>query len=309
MPRLPSARDWRELTRMKLEHLARRFRIDKPQRFRIADHDPADCCGLAIDKSDAKALLEDGLKQLSTLQEKLYASDRWSVLVVLQAMDAAGKDSVIKHVMTGLNPQGVEVQAFKQPSEEELNHNFLWRANRHLPECGRIGIFNRSHYEEVLVVRVHPELLQTQHLPAAVLDGAIWQQRYDDIRNFESHLARNGTRVVKFFLNVSRDEQRKRFLDRIDEPGKRWKFSMSDVRERKLWPHYMEAYEAAIRATSRPEAPWYVVPADNKWFTRLVVAAVLVDVLDGLKLDFPKLPSQALAELRKARKALQRRGG
>ena len=294
---------------MKLEHIAKRFRIDKPRKFRIADHDPAEVCGLSIDKADAKAMLAEGIERLSALQEKLYAADRWSVLIVLQAMDAAGKDSAIKHVMTGLNPQGVEVHAFKQPSEEELDHDFLWRAVKRLPECGRIGIFNRSHYEEVLVVRVHPELLKAQHLPGQVIDRHIWKQRFDDIRHFEQHLARNGTLILKFFLNVSREEQRRRFLERIDDPAKHWKFSMSDVRERKLWPKYMDAYEEMIRETSRPEAPWYVVPADNKWFTRLVVAAALVEALDRLDLAFPKLAGKALKELEKAGKALQREKG
>ena len=294
---------------MKLEHIARRFRIDKPQRFRLADHDPADVCGLSLDKAEARRMLEEGIARLSTLQEKLYASDRWSALIVLQAMDAAGKDGVIKHVMTGLNPQGVEVHAFKQPSAEELDHDFLWRAARRLPERGRIGIFNRSHYEEVLVVRVHPELLAAQKLPDGIAGRDIWQQRFDDIRAFERHLARNGTVILKFFLNVSRAEQRKRFLDRIDEPGKRWKFSMSDVAERKLWPKYMAAFEDMVRETSRPEAPWYVVPADNKWFTRLVVAAALVRALNELKLAYPKVGGKMLKELQKAKKALTARGG
>ena len=290
---------------MKLEHLAKRFRIDRPNRFRLADHDPAECCGLSIDKSDAKAMLEDGIAQLSELQQRLYAHDRWSVLIVLQAMDAAGKDGVIKHVMTGLNPQGVEVHPFKQPSAEELDHDFLWRAGKRLPERGRIGIFNRSHYEEVLVVRVHPELLANQKLPDQLRGRDIWQRRFDDIRCFERHLARSGMLVLKFFLNVSRKEQRQRFLDRIDQPDKRWKFSMSDVAERKLWPKYMAAYEDMIRATSRPEAPWYVVPADNKWFTRLVAAAALVEALDQLKLDYPKVTGKALKDLHRAGKVLK----
>jgi PPK2 family polyphosphate:nucleotide phosphotransferase len=292
---------------MKLEHIAKRFRIDKPETFRLADHDPAECCGLTLDKSDAKSMLDDGLKRLSELQQRLYADDRWSALIVLQAMDAAGKDGVIKHVMTGLNPQGVEVHPFKQPSAEELDHDFLWRAGKRLPERGRIGIFNRSHYEEVLVVRVHPELLARQKLPPRLAGRDLWQRRFDDIRCFERHLARSGMLVLKFFLNVSRKEQRQRFLDRIEEPDKRWKFSMNDVTERKLWPKYMAAYEDMIRATSRPEAPWYVVPADNKWFTRLVVAAALVEALDRLKLDYPKVEGKVLAELKKALKA--ERGG
>jgi PPK2 family polyphosphate:nucleotide phosphotransferase len=290
---------------MKLENLAKRFRIDKPNKFRLAKHDPGDCCGLTIDKDEAATMLSEGIERLSDLQGRLYADDRWSVLIVLQAMDAAGKDSVIKHVMTGLNPQGVEVHAFKQPSEEELNHDFLWRAARRLPESGRIGIFNRSYYEEVLVVRVHPELLAAQHLPDEVTGKKLWQHRFDDIRHFEHHLARNGTRIIKFFLNVSREEQRQRFLDRIDEPAKNWKFSMADVSERERWDDYMAAFDEMIRETSRPEAPWYVVPADNKWFTRLVVAAAMVEALDSLDLQFPKVDGKMRKELRQAKKALE----
>lgn len=290
---------------MKLEHFARRFRIDRPERFRLADHDPADCCGLSIDKDEARAMLADGIARLEELQQKLYANDRWSVLIVLQGMDAGGKDSLIKHVMSGVNPQGVEVHAFKQPSAEELQHNFLWRIGTRAPARGRIGIFNRSHYEDVLVVRVHPELLARAKLPTGLDGKRIWQHRFDDIRGFERHLARNGTLILKFFLNVSRAEQRKRFLDRVELPDKRWKFSMNDVEERRLWPKYMAAYEEAIRETSRPEAPWYVLPADNKWFTRLVAAAALVEALDRLKLDYPKLTGAALKELERAGKALK----
>jgi len=290
---------------MKLEHIATRFRIDKPRKFRLADHDPAECCGLTVDKDEAKALLAEGIERLSELQERLYASNRWSVLIVLQSMDAAGKDSLIKHVMSGLNPQGVEVTSFKQPSAEELDHNFLWRISRRLPERGRIGIFNRSHYEEVLAVRVHPELLARQGLPRELDGKMIWKHRFDDIREFERHLVRNGTLILKFFLHMSRDEQRKQFLQRIDEPAKRWKFSLGDIAERKLWPKYMDAYEDVIRETSLEEAPWYVVPADNKWFTRMVVAAALVDALDGLKLEYPKVEGTALKELQQVRKALE----
>jgi PPK2 family polyphosphate:nucleotide phosphotransferase len=290
---------------MKLSKIAKRFRIDKPAKFRLSDHDPADCCGLSIDKDDAKAMLKEGVARLSDLQEKLYANNKWSVLVVFQAMDAAGKDSVIKHVMSGINPQGVQVHSFKQPSEEELDHDFLWRVGKALPERGRIGIFNRSHYEEVLTVRVHREYMDKQRLPDAVLGKKIWQHRFDDIRAFERHLARNGTLVLKFFLNVSLDEQRKRFLERIDEPGKRWKFSMSDVIERKLWPEYMAAYEEAICETSRDEAPWYVVPADNKWFTRLIVAGAMAQAMEGLDLAYPKVEGKALEELQAAKKALE----
>jgi PPK2 family polyphosphate:nucleotide phosphotransferase len=229
------------------------------------------------------------------------------VLIVLQGMDAAGKDSLIKHVMSGLNPQGVEVHPFKAPGPDELDHDFLWRVSQRLPSRGRIGIFNRSHYEEVLVVRVHRELLDKEQLPASLADRKLWQHRFDDIRAFEQHLARNGTAVLKFFLNVSREEQRKRFLQRLDQPDKRWKFSMGDVAERKLWPKYMAAYEEAIRETSRDHAPWYVVPADNKWFSRLVVAAAIVDALDGLNLDYPKVTGKALKDLAKARRALMRK--
>lgn len=293
---------------MNLDKLAKRFRVDKPKKFKLADYDPADCYGLSIDKDDAKAMLKDSIERLSTLQEKLYANNKWSVLVVFQAMDAAGKDGVIKHVMSGVNPQGVQVHSFKQPSEEELDHDFLWRIGKALPERGRIGIFNRSHYEEVLTVRVHQEYLAKQRLPDAVMGKKIWQHRFDDIRAFEQHLARNGTLVLKFFLNVSLQEQRKRFLDRIDEPGKRWKFSMGDVAERKLWPKYMDAYEELIRETSRDEAPWYVVPADNKWFTRLVVAGAIVEAMEKLDLAFPTVEGDALKRLLDAKKALEAEG-
>lgn len=290
---------------MKLEKIAKQFRIDRPAKFRLADFDPAECCGLSMDKAEAKTMLAEGVARLAELQEKLYAENKWSVLIVFQAMDAAGKDSVIKHVMSGINPQGVQVHSFKQPSEEELDHDFLWRIANALPERGRIGIFNRSHYEEVLTVRVHSEYLARQRLPQAVTGKKFWQQRFDDIRAFERHLARNGTLVLKFFLNVSLEEQRKRFLERIDEPGKRWKFSMGDVAERKLWPKYMAAYEELIRETSRDEAPWYVVPADNKWFTRLVVAGAMAKAMGGLDLAYPKVEGAALNELLAAKKALE----
>lgn len=294
---------------MKLEKIAKQFRIDRPAKFRLADYDPAECCGLSMDKAEAKTMLAEGVARLSELQEKLYANNKWSVLIVLQAMDAAGKDSLIKHVMSGLNPQGVQVSSFKQPSEEDLDHDFLWRIAKALPERGRIGIFNRSHYEEVLTVRVHSEYLARQRLPDAVAGKKIWQQRFDDIRTFERHLARNGTLVLKFFLNLSREEQRKRFLARIDEPGKRWKFSMGDVAERNLWPKYMAAYEELIRETSREEAPWYVVPADNKWFTRLVVAGAVAKAMEGLDLAYPKVEGAALKGLLAAKKALEKGNG
>lgn len=290
---------------MKLDAIATRFRIDKPDKFPLSKHDAAECCGLSIDKGDAKAMLADSVKRLRDLQEKLFASGRWSVLMVVQAMDAAGKDSLIEHVMSGVNPQGVDVHSFKQPSAEELQHDFLWRVARALPAQGRIGIFNRSHYEEVLTVRVHPELLAAQKLPKASSGKNIWKKRFKDIRGFEQHLARNGTLILKFFLNVSREEQRKRFLDRIEEPAKRWKFSIGDIAERKLWRQYMDAYEDAIRETSTPEAPWFVVPADNKWFTRLVVASAICDAMDKLEIDFPKIEGKGLQELKAVRDALK----
>jgi PPK2 family polyphosphate:nucleotide phosphotransferase len=290
---------------MKLEKMLERYRVDKPDKFRLADHDPADTCGMSIDKADAKSMLADGIVRLSEMQERLYAENRWSVLAVFQAMDAAGKDGAIKHVMSGINPQGCQVHSFKAPSEEELDHDFLWRVAKALPERGRIGIFNRSHYEETLVVRVHPEFLKRQRLPEKVANGDIWQQRFKSIRGFERHLARNGTRILKFFLNVSPEEQRRRFLDRLEEPAKRWKFSMGDVSERKLWDKYMHAYEETIRHTSRPEAPWYVVPADHKWFARIVIASAMVKALEDLDPQFPKVEGEALKELAKVRKALE----
>src|SRR3954469_428991 len=289
---------------MKLAKMIKRFRIDKPDKLRLADFDPADTCGLDIEKADAKAMLADGVERLAGLQEKLYAQNQWSVLAVFQAMDAAGKDSAIKHVMSGVNPQGCQVHAFKQPSQEELDHDFLWRIAKALPERGRIGIFNRSHYEEVLVARVRPEIIGRQHLPKAVLGKDIWDERYTSIRHFESHLARNGTLILKFFLHVSKEEQRKRFLARLDEPAKRWKFEMGDVAERKRWDKYMHAYEDAIRHTSREEARWYVIPADNKWFARLMIAEAMVEAMEGLKLEFPKVQGKALKELEHVRGAL-----
>jgi PPK2 family polyphosphate:nucleotide phosphotransferase len=289
---------------MKLTKIIKRFRIDRPAKFRLADYNPADTCGLDIEKAEAKAMLADGVERLAALQEKLYAQNRWAVLAVFQAMDAAGKDGAIKHVMSGVNPQGCQVHAFKAPSAEELDHDFLWRIGKALPERGRIGIFNRSHYEEVLVARVHAEILARQRLPRQVLTKDIWQERFKSIRNFESHLARNGTLVLKFFLHISKEEQRKRFLARLEEPGKRWKFEMADVAERKLWDKYMQAYEDTIRHTSRPEAPWYVVPADNKSFARLIIAEAMVEAMEGLNLAFPKVAGPALKELEKVRRAL-----
>jgi PPK2 family polyphosphate:nucleotide phosphotransferase len=279
-----------------------RYRIEKGEAFRLKEYDPGDTHDLQ--KDDAKDLLAKGVKRLSELQEKLYASDRWSLLAVFQAMDAAGKDSAIEHTMTGVNPQGCQVHAFKAPTAEELDHDFLWRIAKSLPERGRIGIFNRSHYEEVLVVRVHPEFLKTQRLPPKLVGKDIWQQRFEDITGFERHLARNGTAICKFFLHVSKQEQKKRFLERIEDPAKNWKFSMTDVAERGRWDEYMAAYEDMIKNTSAPQAPWYVLPADHKWFTRLCVVGALIATLEKLDLAFPVLEEAAKAQLGKAREML-----
>jgi len=290
---------------MNLSDIAKRFRIDKPDKFRLADYDPADDMGLSIDKGDGKVMLADGIKRLNNLQDLLYAEMRWAMLVVLQGVDTAGKDGIIEHVMSAINPQGCEVHAFKQPSAEDLDHNFLFRAARHLPPRGMIGIFNRSHYEEVIVVRVHPDLLDKQKLPPSLVTKDIWRQRFEDICGFERHLAHSGTLVLKFFLNLSHEEQRKRLLARLDDPEKRWKFSMGDIAERGLWPKYMEAYEDAIRSTSTAEAPWYVVPADKKWFARLVVASAMIDTIERLGLKTPKVEGAALEEMKKVQKALE----
>jgi PPK2 family polyphosphate:nucleotide phosphotransferase len=278
-----------------------RYRVRKGNEFRLADFDPDDTCGLGIDKNDAKDMLEAGVKRLAALQDRLWADDRWAILVILQGIDTSGKDGAIKHVMSGVNPQGCEVHSFKAPSEQEIDHDFLWRASIALPTRGRIGIFNRSYYEETIVVRVHPEFLQKQRLPQKLITDDIWNQRFDDINNFESYLTHNGILPIKFFLHMSKKEQLGRLLARIDDPEKRWKFAAHDVEERKLWDPYMQAYEETIRHTATKDAPWYVVPADHKWFTRLVVAATLVERLEGLDLKFPKLDDATLAELDKIR--------
>ena len=282
------------------------FRVTTGKRFRLKDFDPRDTRGLQVDKSEANELLKRGIEWLATEQALLYAQNRWALLLIFQAMDAAGKDSTIKHVMSGLNPQGVQVMSFKQPSQEELDHDFLWRHVKGLPERGRIGIFNRSYYEEVLVVRVHPDLLNAQRLPAPCLSKDIWNERLADIAHFEKYLARQGTVVLKFFLNVSRDKQKKRFLERLDKPQKNWKFSMSDVRERRYWSDYMRAYEEAIRATASERAPWFVMPADNRWFTRLVVAGAIVEAVEKLHLSYPRVSPQKMKELRAIRAVLAR---
>jgi PPK2 family polyphosphate:nucleotide phosphotransferase len=292
-----------------LARIAESYRVRSGKKFRVASCDPNDDGGLDISKKKANALLADGVAKLADLQTRLYAQDRWSLLVVFQAMDAAGKDSTIKHVMSGINPQGCQVVAFKAPSSLELDHDFLWRCARELPERGRIGIFNRSHYEEVLVVRVHPNILAGQHLPPGLVRKDIWKERYESINDFERHLARNGTRILKFFLNVSKEEQRKRFLERLEVPEKNWKFAMGDVSERGLWKDYMRAYEDAISATSTGWAPWYVVPADRKWFTRLVVAQVIVSALEDLGLEYPQVDAERKKELAEARTALEKEKG
>jgi PPK2 family polyphosphate:nucleotide phosphotransferase len=286
-------------------NLIRPYRVDKPDKFRLASFDPDDTGGIDRDKSDVKAMLAADIEKLSELQKRLYAQNRWSVLVVLQGMDTAGKDGIVTHVMGGVNPQGCEVHPFKAPTERELEHSFLRRATLVLPERGHIGIFNRSYYEEVLVVRVHPDILEHQKLPERLVTKSIWTERFEDIRAYEQHLARSGTLVLKIFLHISKGEQRKRLLDRLEQPEKRWKFSMGDIAERKLWDKYMVAYQDAIQATSRPNAPWHIVPADHKWFARLVVARAMVEALETLDLDYPKVGAADLKEMRKVREALQ----
>jgi PPK2 family polyphosphate:nucleotide phosphotransferase len=294
---------------MKLAKVLKACRVDKPARFRLSDCDPDEDFGLDIGKKETNAMLADGLTRLTELQQRLYAEHRWAVLIVLQGIDAAGKDGVVKHVMSGVNPQGCEVHAFKQPSAEELEHDFLWRATAQLPRRGHIGIFNRSYYEEVLVVRVHPELLAKEQLPAGYAGKGIWKHRFQAIRAFEHHLVRNGTAVLKFHLRISNEEQRRRFLARLDDPMKRWKFSMADVAERKRWDDYMEAYEDMIRATSTDYAPWYVVPANHKHVAWLIVAEAVIAALQGLKLEFPKVEGRALADLKQIERALRAEGG
>jgi PPK2 family polyphosphate:nucleotide phosphotransferase len=289
--------------KLKSARILKHYRVDAPDRFDLAS---VHCAHTGdLDKDAAATILADDVKRLSDLQERLYAENKWALLIVLQGMDAAGKDSVIAHVMSGVNPQGCEVHSFKAPSAEELDHDFMWRTTTRLPTRGRIGIFNRSYYEDVLVVRVHPELLEHEKVPPTLIGKNVWEERFQDVRAFERHLARSGTVVLKFFLHVSKEEQRRRFLGRLDEPAKRWKFSMDDVNERKRWDDYMAAYEGMIRATSRPGAPWYVVPADHKWFTRLVVAAAVIDALEGLNLSFPKVGAATLEEMRRVRAALR----
>jgi PPK2 family polyphosphate:nucleotide phosphotransferase len=286
------------------------YRVEHGKKFRLKDHDPADTAKLRS-LEHAQELLTKGVARMAELQNKLYAQDRWGLLLIFQGMDAAGKDGLIKQVMSGVNPQGCQVYSFKAPTAEELDHDYLWRTMKCLPERGRIGIFNRSYYEEVLIVRVHPVILANERIPGPLVTKSIWQERFQDICSFERYLSRNGLVIRKFFLNLSKKKQKKRFLDRLQQPEKNWKFSADDLHERERWDDYMDAYEEMIANTSTPHAPWFVIPADNKWFTRLAVAAAIVDTLDGLNLSYPKVDAQKRKELQAARKLLldNKRGG
>jgi PPK2 family polyphosphate:nucleotide phosphotransferase len=291
---------------MKIEKLLSRYRVDHGKHFRLKHHDPADTHGLGSElKPQAKELLADGVKKLADLQDILAAQDRWGLLLIFQAMDAAGKDGTIKHVMSGVNPQGVDVWSFKTPTTEELRHGYLWRTTKCMPGRGQIGIFNRSYYEEVLVVRVHPEILQNENLPQTLVTKDIWRERFEDINSFERYVTRNGIAVVKFFLHLSKKEQKKRFLERLDTPDKNWKFSAADIKEREFWGDYQRAYEEMIQQTASAHAPWYVVPADNKWFTWLVVAQAVVDALKNMDLKYPKVSREEKTALAKARQQLE----
>lgn len=287
---------------MKPAKLAKAYRIEHGKHFHLKDYDPADTADWK--EEQAAEALQKGIAQMAELQDKLYAQDQWSLLLVIQAMDAAGKDGLIKHVMSGVNPEGCQVYSFKKPSETELQHDFLWRTTCSLPERGHIGIFNRSYYEEVLVVRVHPEILDAQKLPPALVGKKLWNERFEDIRCFERHMLRSGTVIRKFFLHLSKKEQKKRFLARLDQPEKNWKFSAADIHERGCWDDYQDAYEDMIRNTSTKECPWHVIPADNKWFTRLAVSAVIVDTLESLNLAYPKVDAAKRKELEAAKKVL-----
>jgi len=288
----------------KKEKLAHKYRVDDGKGFKLKDFESGDTDGWDSKEHAAKEL-QAGVDRTAELQDMLYAQDKWSLLLIFQAMDAAGKDGAIKHVMSGVNPQGCEVYSFKAPSEAELQHDFLWRTTRDLPERGHIGIFNRSYYEEVLIVRVHPEVLKNQKTPPALVTKDIWEERFEDIRCFERHMARSGTVIRKFFLHVSKKEQKKRFLSRLDQPEKNWKFSAGDIHERNYWGEYQDAYEDMIRNTATKHAPWYVVPADNKWFTRLAISCVVVDALESLKLSYPKVEDAKKRELEEGRKILE----
>ena len=302
---MKSKSDMRDLVE-RAKHFSRPYRVNDGQKFRLKDIDPGDHGDLSSDDKDAaRDELRRGVEAIGELQDRLYAQDRWAVLLVFQAIDAAGKDSVIKHVMSGINPQGCQVYSFKSPSSEDLDHDYLWRCMKALPERGRIGIFNRSYYEEVVVVRVHPELLARQKVPETLLKSKdLWKDRYRDIRHFESYLAHNGTLVRKFFLHVSKKEQGERFQERLERPEKNWKFSAADLEEREHWRDYQKYYEEMIQRTATPDAPWYVVPADNKWFTRIVVAAAIVDALASLDLEYPRVSKAQRKEIDAAKRAL-----
>ena len=287
----------------KISKLIEPYCVDHGKNFRLKEFDPADTQGLDL-KDEAEAFLKQGIDRLNDLQQKLYAQDRWAVLLILQAMDAAGKDGAIRHVMSGINPAACQVFSFKTPSQEDLSHDYLWRTSKSLPQRGRIGIFNRSYYEEVLVVRVHPHVLDNERLPKSLVTKKIWKERFADIRSFETYLDHNGIVVRKFFLNLSKDEQKRRFLSRLDEPDKNWKFSIDDVRERERWDDYMNAYEDMIQHTATTGAPWYVVPADNKWFTRMVISSAIIHTLESLNLAFPKIDAARRKELNTERKIL-----
>ncbi len=291
---------------MKTSKLAKSYRIEDGKHFRLKDFDPADTAHWKSE-DEAKEHLQKDIERMEDLQDKLYAQDCWSLLLIFQAMDAAGKDGTIKHVMSGVNPEGVQVTSFKAPSATELQHDYLWRTTQHLPERGHIGIFNRSYYEEVLVVKVHPKVLDAEKLPPSLLTKDIWDERYEDIRCFERHMARNGTVIRKFFLHLSKKEQKKRFLSRLDEPQKNWKFSAADVEERGYWDDYQKAYEEMIAATASKHAPWYVIPADNKWFTHLAVSAAIVETLEELDLAYPKVEAAQKKELEAARRKLMKK--
>jgi len=285
--------------------LTKKYRVTDGEKFRLKDYDTKDDLGLGDREEDtAKDILKLGVETLSKMQDILYAQDKWALLLIFQAMDAAGKDGAIKHVMSGVNPQGCDVTSFKAPNSEELNHDFLWRCMKHIPERGRIGIFNRSYYEEVLVVRVHEETLAEEKIPEKLVTKHIWEERFQDIKNFESYLNRNGVLVVKFFLNVSKEEQKERFLDRIDNPDKNWKFSLSDVTERKYWNKYMKAYEEMIESTATEKSPWYIVPADNKSYARIVVASAIIQAMESMNLEYPVVSKAKLEELQKVKKEL-----
>jgi PPK2 family polyphosphate:nucleotide phosphotransferase len=291
---------------MKVKNLADNFRVNDGKHFRLKDHDPGET-GHWRSKEHAEEAVQEGIARTADLQDKLYAQDNWALLLIFQALDAAGKDGAIKHVMSGINPQGCQVRSFKAPSEVELQHDFLWRTTCELPERGHIGIFNRSYYEEVLIVRVHPEILKSQKTPPSLVGKELWEERFEDICGFERYMARSGTVIRKFFLHLSKKEQKKRFLARLEEPGKNWKFSASDIHERAYWDDYQNAYQEMIQSTSTKNAPWYVVPADNKWFSRLVISTVIVDTLESLDLSYPKVDEAKRKELKAAKKILESR--